>query len=353
MGTLSSAAASKLTPTPVHGFQWIRRAIAQVIVLVAGLGILGMSYQVIATTYDRYRYPPPGQMIDVGGYRLHLYCSGVGSPTVILESGFGGNSLDWSLVQPEVAKFTQVCAYDRAGFGWSDSGPEPRDSDHIAHELHSLLSKAGITGPYIMVGHSFGGLHARVFTQHYTKEVVGMVLVDASHEDQDIRFSLVDPQGTKIANAQEQQQLAFCQVLTPLGIKRLLSMLNKQEISDLKLPAAVQPVYSALNLRTSFCETLVQELAAVDASNQQVRLARSLGALPLRVLSHGKAEGLSISAGRIAKGEAVWAELQADLTRLSTNSVQYIADMSGHYIQLDQPDLVIRAIHQVLVDARP
>jgi pimeloyl-ACP methyl ester carboxylesterase len=127
-------------------------------------------------------------MVDVGGYRLHLYCTGEGSPTVILEAGGGNPWLSWYQVQPQVAQFTRVCSYDRAGLGWSDPSPKPRTTKVIADELHTLLHNAGITAPFVLVGHSLGGLDARMFASQYPSEAVGMVLVDSSHPDQDDRF---------------------------------------------------------------------------------------------------------------------------------------------------------------------
>jgi pimeloyl-ACP methyl ester carboxylesterase len=114
---------------------------------------------------------------------LHINCLGQGSPTVILESGLANMSADWANVQPLVAKGTRVCAYDRAGIAWSDPGPQPRDPGQIAGELHTLLGRAGIAGPYVLVGQSFGGLYVRMYAARYPDEVAGMVLVDASHPD--------------------------------------------------------------------------------------------------------------------------------------------------------------------------
>src|SRR5258707_11571390 len=130
--------------------------------------------------------PPPGKLIDVGGWRLHINCMGdtnANGPTVVMEICAGGYSFDWSLVQPAVASFARVCSYDRAGKAWSDPGPRPRTMKQIAYELHTGLVNAGIKGPYVLVGQSIGGLYVRVFADQYPQEVAGMVLVDPSHED--------------------------------------------------------------------------------------------------------------------------------------------------------------------------
>ena len=136
---------------------WVRRIVVGVALCLALLAVAGLAYQGIASAVDARRFPPPGKMVDVGGHRLHVYSTGEGSPTVIMEAGIEGCSLMWCKVQPEVAKFTRVCTYDRAGMGWSEAGPMPRTGGQIVGELHTLLKNAGIPGPYVLVGHSFGG----------------------------------------------------------------------------------------------------------------------------------------------------------------------------------------------------
>src|SRR5262245_50984185 len=133
--------------------------------------------------FDPRGHPPPGKLVDVGGWRLHLDCAGTGSPAVVFASGSGDFSFDWALVQPEVARSARACAYDRAGDAWSDPGPIPCTLRQEAYELHTLLERAGIAPPYVLVGHSYGGLLVRVYAERYPAEVAGMVLVDATHED--------------------------------------------------------------------------------------------------------------------------------------------------------------------------
>ena len=166
---------------------WIRRGLLGLVIGLVALAVIGAIYQAIATEIYQRIYPPPGELVDVGGHSLHINCVGEGSPTVILESGLGTMSVDWANIQPEGANTTRVCTYDRAGTGWSEPGPGPGDPQQIAGELHTLLGNAGIDGPYVLVGHSFGGLYVRMYDDLYPNEVEGMVLVDSSHPEQSTR----------------------------------------------------------------------------------------------------------------------------------------------------------------------
>src|SRR5581483_1420606 len=149
---------------------------------------LAAGYQAIATARERARFPPPGKLVDIGGYQLHLRCAGNGSPAVILESGFGMSSNAWALIQPEVAKFTRACSYDRTGYGWSDPGP----STDPVPVLHTLLRNADISGPFVMVGHSYGSGLVRRYVYRFPDEVGGMVLASTSYPDQEVRRIAAD-----------------------------------------------------------------------------------------------------------------------------------------------------------------
>ena len=176
--------------------RWIRYLLAGLLILLIALVCAGTVYEAIESHRDQQMFHPPGRLVDIGGCRLHLYCTGEGSPTVILEAGGGNPWLSWCKVQPQVASFTRVCSYDRAGLGWSDPSPRPRTAMVIAEELHALLHNAGIPGPFVLVGHSLGGMDARMFANRYPSEVAGLVLVDSSHPDQDERFP---PEAKKLA----------------------------------------------------------------------------------------------------------------------------------------------------------
>src|SRR5581483_7934196 len=165
-----------------------RNVVAIELVLLAMAALAGMVYQARNVRRENALVHPPGQLVDVGGYRLHLYCTGSGSPTVVLDFGLDGSYLDWFYVQPQIAEFARVCSYDRAGYGWSDSSSRPRLPSVMSEELHTLLANAGEKPPYILVGHSFGAFDVRMYAHKFPDEVAGLVLVDGSHPDELLPF---------------------------------------------------------------------------------------------------------------------------------------------------------------------
>src|SRR5215210_70193 len=197
--------------------RWIGRALLWLVVALLVLAVSGAAYQAIATERAERAYPPPGEMVDVGGYSLHIDCVGQGSPTVVLDAGTGEMSAQWVRVQREVSDTTRVCADDRAGMGWSEMGPEPRDAKQISGELHALLEGAGIEGPHVLVGHSFGGLYMQTYAARYPDEVAGMSLVESSHPEQ---FSY--RRVTRDSYEPQMQIFAFASLLARIGVVRLL-----------------------------------------------------------------------------------------------------------------------------------
>lgn len=329
----------------MHVFKWV-------LVSFVALATIGALYQIVGTVLDRKQHPPPGQMIDVGGHRLHLHCMGQGSPTVVLEAGAPGWSLYWSTVQPEVARVTRVCSYDRAGLGWSERGPLPRTGQQLARELHRLLDRAGIPGPYILVGHSLGGLVTRLYRQEHPRDVVGMVLVDAGHtlEMRQLEF--------RSFTHAAQSMLPIMRTMTILGIPRLMmsfdklpSLLAEQET---KVPESIRPMLRAGWLRTGSVTTLADEGSALIETLEQVRRTDSLGDLPLVVVTATAPVWWPDMPSQVnpVKFRKMWLDLQQDLTTLSSNSRQVFADQSGHFIQFDQPSLVIEVIRQMVNNTR-
>ena len=267
--------------------------------------------------------PPPGEMINIGNHSLHLNCQGSGSPTVILESGLGGNSLDWARVLPGVSKFTRVCAYDRAGYGWSEMGPMPRTSLLIANELHRLLKTAKVEAPYVLVGHSFGGYSVRLFASHYPKETAALVLVDASHEQQFRYLRKVD-RSRRAAG----WEVAAAGLSIPDNLPENVRETAKQLADSNKAVRALQS------------ETRYFQVSA----DQTLWHAKTVN-IPVTVLSRGQRVWPHDKRGD--RMEATWEWLQNDLF-IRLGSLHRIATDSGHYIHLDEPEVVINSIDQLV-----
>ncbi len=327
-----------------HGLLWwLGRIVLGLFALLVLLAVASALFQMVASARERSAYPPPGQLVDIGGTQLHLVCQGSGSTTVILEAALGDNSTEWAWVQPQVAQFARVCAYDRAGMGWSAASRTPRDSATIASELKTLLTQAGVTGPYVMVGHSIGGLYVREFAAQYPNDVVGVVLVDSSHEDQFTRM----PQDFLPVFDFERQMYALCSTISPFGGQRLLFGENPALPADLRAAAA------ALQHRGSYCAGSLAEFDGIAATAAQVQQSGSLGDRPLVVVTAGigmaATESLppGVTRDALQRADLVWNELQTELLGLSTKSTQIIADQSSHYVPLMQPDLVVQAIRRV------
>jgi pimeloyl-ACP methyl ester carboxylesterase len=316
---------------------WFRYIAAGTLTLFVLLAITGAIYQFISIARDRRDYPMPGQLIDVGGYRMHIDCMGLGTPTVILDSGLGDSHISWRKVQPHIARFTRVCSYDRAGLGYSDSSPRPRTSKDFAQELHILLHNAGIIPPYILAGHSMGGFDVRLYASLYRSEVAGMVLVDSSHPEQQKRL----PPALNDFDAGWLREQEFFEFTMPFGIPRLLGFCG----NDAEVRAAECNFHS---LRES-----VAELKTIAKSAAQTASAGSLGNMPLAVLSRDPdSPQCDLPEDLVKPASDAWRQMQRELAQLSTRGTQVIAKNSGHYIQLDRPDLVIEAIRKIVDQAR-
>ncbi len=322
---------------------------AGVIIIVAILlGGIGRVYQSAAEAKDQQQYPSPGQMVDMDGYRLHLYCTGQGSPTVILESGLAGPALEWALVQQKLEKTTRVCSYDRAGLGWSEAGPTVRTSQEMVNELHALLGNGGIQGPYVLVGHSLGGFNVRLFAHEYPDETAGIVLVASGNEYEDARMP---PEYQKIEESNMQADRLLI-TLTRFGITRLAGnagLLSSYTSVLTMFPQELRTEFIALTFhRTQYWSTAYAEISALSESKAQVAATGSLGDLPLVVLSGSPDLSRLPASFPVEQIKRAFQDLQVELAGLSTRSTLIVCEPCDQTIPMTDPDKVLEAINQEL-----
>jgi len=316
----------------------------------AAVAVLYFLFATYAQGAESDAPPPLGKLYEVGGHKMHLYEIGSGGsgPAVLLEAGAGAFSIDWYLVQQEVAKFASVCSYDRAGHAWSELGPRPRTKKQAMHDLHRLLATAGIPGPYVMVGHSLGGSLVRVFATEYPNEVAGMVLVDAGIENNPnfINGKMVGPfeqaQPRQIPAPRDQirdnERLLSKPELD--GFKQFREWVGSPKIEAPfdKLP---EPIQKLRLWAMSLPQSNVTDFNPYDAEEclllfaDRIRMEHPLGNKPLVVLSRKSDEKERM-------------ERQRQLRDLSSNSAFAVSDFPVHEIQLAQSDLVVRAVRAVL-----
>jgi pimeloyl-ACP methyl ester carboxylesterase len=313
---------------------WLRRFAYSIAALIIVPPATGAVYQQILLSSERRAHPMPGELIDVGGYKMHIYCTGPGGPAVILDSGLGDSYMSWRNVQPEIAKSVLVCSYDRAGIGYSQPSPLPRTSRIFAEELHRLLHTAGVPPPYILVAHSMAGYNVRLLASLYRSEIAGMVLVDSSHPDQPERMPANDLSGA----IREAKVLQYGE---PIGISRFFGYCDAD--------AAVRAAECTFNNARENSA----ELENVRKSGLETAAAGNLGDLPLVVISRDTDQRNPDFPADLDKARnRVWAQMQEELSHLSTQGTLVIAKGSGHAIQNDRPDIVIQAVHNVVDQAR-
>lgn len=300
--------------------------------------------------------PLPGRLVSIGTHRLHLHCAGSGRPAVVLDAALGGSSLSWTFVQPAVAAFTTVCAYDRAGFGWSDAGPMPRTAERIAAELDALLTAAAIPPPYVLVGHSFGGLTIRAYAASHPENVAGFVFVDPAHPDE-WRAPSAD------ARERLQRGVTLCRrgvMAARFGVASLVARLASWGALDLargiaatvsrrtlhrsdeeilapvtRLPMEVRAVLRWMWTQPRYFEALGSQIEHVCAGAAALDMAPDYGSLPLMTIS-------------AATASPERCRLQDALARRSSAGRHVTARHSGHWIPLDEPEVIVHAIDEVV-----
>ncbi len=323
-----------------------RHALTAVALGLAAAGLASAAYQRYATALDRRRYRPPGELVDIGGRKLHLLKTPGTGPTLVIIAALGAPAIDWLAIQQALAPDVPVVLYDRGGLGWSDPAAGPRTAARMAGELHAVLTAAGIEPPYVLAGHSLGGLIALIYTMRHRDQVAGLALIDSSHPDMHKRL----PARDWLTSGRGQWLLVTARErLTPLGLVRLADDLGIRRQATKRAqriyPPDAAPAGRALMLASRQRRTAVSELAHITRSCHQARpCLTGLGTLPLAVITASEHDPShtpgSAADCRYSRWYATWSLLQAEFAGLSTNSSHTIAGRAGHHIHRDDPDLV-------------
>ena len=328
--------------------RWLKRVGLGIGALVVFVLVAGTGYEAYARHEARTEFPPPGRMIDLGGRRIHLDCRGQGAPTVMFEAGLDiYGSLSWSAVQDSVASFTRACAYDRAGIMWSDPKSGAQHADAVADDLHATLAAAGEEGPFILVGHSLGGIYILDYENKFGHQVAGLVFVDASHPDQNRRLKAA---GYGQLTQPAPSAVVLLSKVTWTGWTRLLG--DSETLPNFSARAsAATKAYASASMAAAMNEAL-----HIDQTLSDVGAAPALGERPIVVLTALqpfpdavlKSQKMTQSDG--LKVQAIWKDLHDDEASWSSNSRHQLVPDSTHYIQFVRPDVVIEAVREV-VDA--
>ena len=336
-----------------RGWRIVRRIGLGLLGLVVLLGMAGASWNALALHHYRSVNPPPGKLYAVNGQAMHLYCTGSGAPTLVLESGRGEDFTVWAKIQPVLSRSTRTCSYDRAGFGWSAPQAGVRDADSIARQLHALLLEADITTPVVLMGHSAGGVYIRAYASQFPAAVAGLVFVDASTPEQ----ARVLPAASAALDQHSAFEYIIVKSMFALGVMRLSGRCT-----------AIDPGFEAYAgwIRANTCVpsqigAYRREVAGWPASLTETAHSGPYGDLPVLVFSRDPAQakppGFPLSDALFQQTNQLWDGLQENLKQLSRRSRRIIARNSGHYIQSERPDLLNREvavfIEQIRSDALP
>jgi len=325
----------------------------------AALVIAGLIYQAIGVRRDAVRLPPPGRLIDVGGFRLHVRSMGTGAPVVVLESGVGASSINWTRVQQQASAVTRIVSYDRAGLGWSDAPPTPRTSETIARELHTLLERAGVEPPIVLVGHSFGGFVARSYYRRFPEHVAGLVFVDTIFPDDWLQMSREQRRALRggVLFARIGAILAGLGIVrfllnqltsgAPAAPRAVLGLFGSTATSAItrivgevqKMPVEMRPAIQAHWSHSKSFSSLAGYLSNLPRSAADAAGVTTFDDLPVAVICAG---GL---------GSDVQGKHEA-LAAMSSRGRLVLAETSGHWVHLDDPALVVRVIGEIVDEVR-
>lgn len=321
--------------------KWLLAATIAMTSLGVVILLAGTAYNQLALRQLRSAAHAPGEIYKVDGYDVHLFCSGVGSPTVVLDTGLGDDFTTWLKVQPELSKVTRVCSFDRSGFGSSEMTPRPHDADTLAAQLHDLVRVAGIDTPFVLAGHSISGLYLRAYAHQYTDDLAALVFIDGATPLQDDR---VPKKLVAIQDAQR-TQMPWQKLLMTIGWYRLQGL-----CSDVpKGFEAYAAVIQANNCDPTQFDALEAELDAEHQSGEETHNVGPFPHLPILILSRDPASMPSNWPLEVARANSlVWNQMQEESKSLSPISRRVIAKGSDHYIHVDRPDLVNREITSLI-----
>jgi pimeloyl-ACP methyl ester carboxylesterase len=330
----------RLCLLPQKSYSKVRRVTERIVLSLAIFLVVAVAGSSVANAITLHRFraqnSPPGTMYSINGHRMRIECSGIGSPTVVLDAGLGNDGFVWGVMQPQLSKVTRVCSYDRAGFGWSDALPPPRDADHIAGELHQLLSQAGVTGPIVLMGHSIAGVYIRDYATRYPADIAGMVFVDSATPLQDENPAMKSKGPPLWATT-----LLLRSALIA-GVPRLLGMCSQTRPEFQGQARKLQ----AEDLCHVHYEAIAAETDSFNQSGHQTLHTGPYSSVPILVFSHDPAKLIPQNhpSKEIVEQQEAWSQMQEDLKRLSTRSRRIVARGSAHNVHLDRPDLVEREV---------
>lgn len=327
------------------GFGSVRRTTERIALSALALiaVLLAASSAINVVLFARFRHDPPGTIYKVNGHAMRIDCTGSGSPTIVLDAGLGNDGLVWGGVQPVLAKTTRVCSYDRAGYGWSDAAPAPRDADHIAMDLHGLLGAARIESPVVLMGHSIAGIYIRDYATHYPGEVAGLIFVDGSTplQEKDPAF---------VAHAHMSRpgplQVLLVKAAFSAGIPRWFGQCSHPpNWPDRRAAHLMVEDRCYMGIDESLGES-----GNMDQSGDETVHTGPYGAMPLLIFSSDEAK----QRAEKMPGDVLdaWNRMQENLLKLSTRSRRIIAKGSGHYVQLERPELIEKEVPRFIEQIR-
>jgi pimeloyl-ACP methyl ester carboxylesterase len=306
-----------------------------------------ITYHIFASIRDKFKITPPGKLVDVDGHKLHYYCTGKGQITIILDHSLGG--IDGYFLVEELAKISQVCIYDRAGYGWSESSNKRRTSEQIVQELHTLLTKAEIEPPYILIGNSFGSYNMRLYAHYFPEEVVGMVLTDGLHEQQ----MLAMPFTLKLLKSFFTFSFLIAAFGASLGIVRFLGIIGLFEIIKpelLKFPKKTLKIVKYSFYSGRHWLTMFREMWSLNNSGYQLQNISDFGNMP--IINIKAKTFLKIGWQRfyfsIPPADKLRNKIQSNLLLLSHNCEQILTEKSSHFIWIDEQEVILTAVKKII-----